>query len=300
MLKIRAHFSGYNKLVQNLGDALTPHLLGGLGFGFANLHSVDADVINPGRCLLVIGSTLTSHYLQQFDMPIDVWGCGWKGPEAWRMLEADIHFHAVRGPETAAGIGLAETIPQGDPALLIPHLFSRPLQSHGETLLIPHIHRVFSAKAASLAEAAGCDEIRSPLVFAPLRHVSPSGALSDLQHWRRLHRAGVHGLWDTVDRIAGASFVLTGSLHGAILAQAYGVPWAAFTDGHVDSPAKWEDWGAYLGVGIAFARTLSEGKSWWRDVGQAGSIRDLWPLVRAFPYLERSPQAAKLTALSRL
>jgi len=90
--------------------------------------------------------------------------------------------------------------------------------------------------------------------------------------------------WRAVERIAGAAFVLTGSLHGAILAQAYGVPWAAYDDGYIDAPAKWQDWAAYLGVRLAFVADLAAGQQWWQSEGNRGALRDLEPLLAAFPY----------------
>jgi hypothetical protein len=84
-----------------------------------------------------------------------------------------------------------------------------------------------------------------------------------------------HRTWEAVVRIAGAEFVLTGSLHGAILAQAYGIPWAAYDDGYVDAPPKWNDWAAYLGIRIEFIETLSEGRQWWATEGRRGRVQDL-------------------------
>lgn len=296
-------FEAERGLIHNLGDALVPLLLGALGFRCAIRQARDATVLNPGRCLLVIGSLLTSADLRRIDGPIDVWGCGWKGGEAFEGFEGELTFHAVRGPLTAAGLCPGGDVALGDPALLLPHLFPRPRRPHGRTLLVQHLDRVESVEARRRAERAGCDEVRSPFVFAApgwdtARRVPPGMLLRDLRRWLRLRRAGVHSVWATVDRIAGASFVLTGSLHGAILAQAYGVPWAAFTDGCADSPAKWRDWGAYLGVPISFARSLDEGWEWWRADGRSARLRDLAPLVRAFPFLHHSPPAREL--LSRL
>lgn len=99
-----------------------------------------------------------------------------------------------------------------------------------------------------------------------------------------------------MERIAGADFVLSGSLHGAILAQAYGVPWAAYDDGYIDTPAKWLDWTAYLGIQIDFVTTLTEGQIWWRSQGHHGVIRDLSPLLDAFPYPINSDTSSSLLA----
>jgi hypothetical protein len=110
---------------------------------------------------------------------------------------------------------------------------------------------------------------------------------------------GVLPLWDTVHRIAGASFVLTGSLHGAIIAQAYGVPWAAFDDGCIDTPVKWRDWAEYLGISMAFTPTLEAGRHWWTQEGRRGRIRDLVPLLASFPYLDACPPAQGLLSQLR-
>jgi succinoglycan biosynthesis protein ExoV len=48
--------------------------------------------------------------------------------------------------------------------------------------------------------------------------------------------------------LAGASLVLTESLHGAILADAFGVPWRGFAVSRNFSTAKWADWSASLGI----------------------------------------------------
>lgn len=301
MNTLKVCFEAERGWIHNLGDALVPHLLRALGFRCVPRSAPDATVLNPGRCLLVIGSLLTSADLRRIEGPIDVWGCGWKGMEAFEGCEADLTIHAVRGPLTAAGLRPGADVALGDPALLLPHLFPRPRRPHGRTLLIQHLDRVESASARRRAREAGCDEVRSPFVVAApgvdtARRVPPGMVLRDLRRWWRLRRPGVHSLWATVDRIAGAAFVLTGSLHGAILAQAHGVPWAAFDDGCIDSPSKWRDWGAYLGVPVSHARSLDEGREWWRAHGQAARIRDLAPLVRAFPYLHRSPRGQRLLA----
>jgi hypothetical protein len=298
---IRTHFAGDGGWIHNLGDALVPHIIGALGFDCVSHRAPDSRVVNPGRCLLVIGSLLTNPDLRRMPIPVDIWGCGWKGADAWRGLEVDANFYAVRGPLTRAGIGLAADMALGDPALLLPHLFRRPRQDNGLNLLVQHIDRVGSAKARERAVSAGCDKFLSPWVYAAVGLQTAQLArwwttLADLRRWGADLRGSVHPLWETVDQIAGAKFVLTGSLHGAILAQAYGIPWAAFDDGCVDSPSKWEDWGAYLGIEIAFVKDLIEGQEWWGDTGKLARIQSLSALLRSFPYINKSPLAHQILA----
>ena len=94
----------------------------------------------------------------------------------------------------------------------------------------------------------------------------------------------IYDLRSAVRRIAGANFVLTGSLHGSIIAQAFGVPWAMYDDGYINAPAKWADWAAYLNTEIEPVRTIKDGRRWWEQVGHHARVRNLGSLLRAFPY----------------
>ena len=295
-INIRTHYAGDNKVLQNFGDAVNPYILHGLGFECVGPNTVDDLVLNPGRCLLSIGSLLSNDMMRDLNMPLDVWGAGWRGKDSSFFDCSNIRFHAVRGPLTAEGFGLPLNHPMGDPALLMPLLFSRIVEPNKQSILIPHSYRVSSLLAMKCASAAGCNKTVSPLVYArlslaSLKSINFKGALADAWNWRDYSRAGIHGVWELVDIISGASFVLTGALHGAILAQAYGVPWAAYNDGYVDVPPKWADWGAYLGIDISFVKTLREGQAWWNDTGKHGRTHSLRPLLNAFPYIHASPKA---------
>jgi hypothetical protein len=87
-----------------------------------------------------------------------------------------------------------------------------------------------------------------------------------------------------VDRIVASSFVLAGALHAAIIAQAYGIPWAAWAGSKIDCPAKWLDWFDYLGIEGTHVSNRSEGEAWWQRHGLHGKVRPLEPLIAAFPY----------------
>ena len=241
--------------------------------------------MNVGRCLLPIGSLLSNGQLSRIREAVDVWGCGWGGERVDAQWLTNVNFHAVRGPRTVREFGLAPDIPLGDPALLLPKLCPHPIFAHKRTLVIPHFLRTFEISSLARCQQSGCDELLSTQVvrswLAP-QGILPPEALSLL---RAKFQLGIEipTPWQAIDRIAGASFVLTGSLHGAILAQAYGVPWAAYNDGYVNLPEKWVDWGEYLGVPIEFATTLEQGQQWWERSGQHGRVRPLYPLMAAFP-----------------
>ena len=86
-------------------------------------------------------------------------------------------------------------------------------------------------------------------------------ALSGAQHVLRPSiEASETALRTILDEIAAADFVLTGSLHGAIVACAYGRPFAFWNSGHIDVPFKWHDFAASVGIPAVFVTTLDEGR----------------------------------------
>lgn len=285
-LQLRSYYWRENHLLGNLGDALVPLLLQALGYAPVALRTGGAPVGNEQRGLLVIGSLLTETDLAALNHPVDVWGCGWKGHPLSPARQAQLTVHAVRGPLTITGLGLPPDTPLGDPALLLPHLHPRAIRQHGSTVVVPHFHRTRLLPVVQRCGQSGCTTVVSTQVW----QWQGLGRPGWVAEWRTLLKNWLHwGMtirtpWSAVAAIAGADFVLSGSLHGAILAQAYGVPWAAYDDGYIDAPAKWQDWAAYLGIPIDFVPTLAAGQRWWQRVGRYGQNRDLAPLLAAFPY----------------
>lgn len=184
-----------------------------------------------------------------------VWGAGYSGaPVDAATLNARIF--AVRGPLTRFSLGLPDWTPLGDPALLLPRLFPFPA-AFAKPIFVPHVHNA---------------EKPIPPDFPRVVSVSI---------------ADVHGsFFERLAEIVSSRFVLTNSLHAAIFAQAYRVPWAlCLPPGHtLDMPAKWDDWFAYLALPRVVVNDLREAEVWWETWGRHGRTRDLLPLVQAFPY----------------
>ncbi|MCC7275581.1 MAG: hypothetical protein IT561_23125, partial [Alphaproteobacteria bacterium] len=63
-----------------------------------------------------------------------------------------------------------------------------------------------------------------------------------------------------IDAIRASRFVLAGAMHAAIVAMAYGVPFAFFADGHLDCPAKWTDLAESIGIAPIMVRSHAEGR----------------------------------------
>lgn len=284
--EIRCYYWLETALVKNLGDHLVALVLDAMGYRCVSQDYPERQVLNPGRCLLSIGSVLWNRTFERIVTPVDVWGSGWRGTPLPPETLQRVRFHAVRGPRTLAGLGLPVDTPLGDPALLLPRLKHDVIKHHNRTMVIPHFYRTDQMPARQRCSLTGCDAMLPMRVIgapAPGARISAKGLPRMIGAWVH-HGIPIQTAWQTIRQIAGARFILTGSLHGAILAQAYGVPWAAYIDGYVDVPEKWQDWAAYLGIDLEFVTNLADGRRWWTKYGQAGKVGDLAPLLAAFPY----------------
>lgn len=185
--------------VINFGDWLGPHILRRLT-GKRPIQKNRTGLPLPS--LYSVGSVLG--WVKRPEA--DVWGSGLIRPitdeeiQERRKLKG-IRIHAVRGKVTQQHLveHLGWDVPDvfGDPALLSPSFYLPKPAVHGEgdhkIAFTPHgIHRSF---------------------FAGFSHPDV-----DIVHVRRDFR-------DVVDSIANSRAVVSTSLHGLIVAQAYGIPW---------------------------------------------------------------------------
>ena len=135
---------------------------------------------------------------------------------------------AVRGPLTRQylleqGIDCPEVY--GDPALLLPLIYKPVRTKKYKVGIIPHI----------------CD-FDSPLV----------GNLARQKKGKELIiiKMGDYADWhDVIDEITECEFIVSSSLHGLILSDAYGVPnvWVEFSDKVVGNGFKFRDYFASVG-----------------------------------------------------
>lgn len=125
---------------------------------------------------------------------------------------------AVRGPRTRkkmldAGISCPEVY--GDPALLLPYFYNPSVRENKGVALILH-YREFND-----------EEIRSKYEALGFRLINLNGKLSSV-----------------INEIKASSIVISSSLHGLIMAHAYGVPvvWAKFSDLPLGDGFKFNDY----------------------------------------------------------
>lgn len=147
-------------------------------------------------------------------------------------------FRWVRGPQTAKEFGIPHELALGDSAILWPEL----LPGHdgaGPVGLIPHHATWDSFDWASVARKAQMVAINP--------RQTPDAVIAQMR---------------------ACSRVLAESLHGAICADAMGIPWAACVLAHRFNEFKWRDWLATvnrpyapLAMKVPLVRSLTRGKS---------------------------------------
>lgn len=174
-----------------------------------------------------------------------VWGSG-AIRDAPLVPPPGVSFLAVRGPLTRARV--AADVPEvyGDPALLTPLVHNSPVEKKYAIGVVPH----YADQAAVTIN-------------------DPSVAVVDVgRPWR-----------EVVDLIRACEIVVSSSLHGLIVAEAYGVPasWVRITDGVKGGGFKFNDY--YLSTG----RDAQAPAAWKCGLGHA--------VLRTAPPIQFDPEA---------
>jgi pyruvyltransferase len=234
--------------VNNFGDLIGPMVVGRV------LDELGLDPATGHGRLLSVGSVL--HFSRPGDV---VWGSGINGKQT-AVDGGGLRICAVRGPRTREVLlrSCAE-VPEvfGDPALLWPRYWSRQHyldarpERHAVTL-VPNLHDWY-------------------LLGQDPRAVSP--------------RAPVH---EVVGRIARSDLVVGSSLHGIVLADAFGVP-ARFVAPRWEPSFKYDDY--LLGTGREPYPPSRDVDTAVRDGGHPPPTWDPAPLLAAFPVDLWSPTA---------
>jgi len=186
-----------------------------------------------------------------------VWGSGMNykitDPKKYKLETVDIK--AVRGPKTRQFINETLNLPcpevYGDPGLLTPYFFpefKRPENPQYDYVIVPHY-----------------DEKQ---LFPKEQYPQ---AIYPTEYWS-----------DFIRKILNSRFVIASSLHGLVIAEAYGIParWLRISDG--EPTFKYEDY--YLGTGrenFKAAQSIEEAL----ELGGEDPINcDLQKLYESFPF----------------
>lgn len=176
---------------RNFGDYLSPLIVeavSGRPVKYASLKEAD---------MMAIGTILANEHKAKrygFKRRIHVWGSGCGQPD--ERFSARHYYHAVRGKETVQRVLGQPVIPAlGDPGLLAEMLVKRTMQKHHKIGFVAHYVDRDRPEAAAFAAMDGVHPIN---VYDEPREV--------------------------LRQIAACELIVSSSLHGLVVADAYGVP----------------------------------------------------------------------------
>ncbi|TKT71438.1 glycosyltransferase [Afipia massiliensis] len=251
--------------VQNFGDYLAEFFMEELFYPIGNAKN----------CVFIGGSVIDDLFVPEpqddnRETKIVFWGSGVRtkgGPSEHR--RKGVQFLAVRGTATASALRLGAAVPIGDPAFLLPALYTpRPANSFiNKTVCIPHFHDQRSDE--ELRKLSGCDEVLRPNL---------SSHTSELRRF--------------IDAVGSAKFVLSAAMHGAVTAAAYNRPFGFWDNGEIDVPLKWEEIAEQLSIPLVFSSSLPEALANYEK-----SIRPAVRIPSLIASLSRAPFPIRPAAL---
>jgi hypothetical protein len=244
----------------NWGDKLNPAFVEALS-GRAVVHSSDRRARRHAPVNFVIGSGLSSAGADAW-----VWGNGFIHSK--QKLKCPIErVFAVRGPLTRQRLvtaGGSASLPLGDPALLLPMMYAPPLAPLFDIGIIQHFREVGHEPLPRLPKGL------------TVRVIDITG-----------------GLRETIDAVLSCRHIMSSSLHGLIIAHAYGLPatWVKHSDRPVGDDFKFRDYWASMGR-RDHAPTDARGGALIvpaATVSTPGRVEvDVFALLRACPFISRA------------
>lgn len=199
----------------NFGDDLNQWIWDGLLPGWREAW--------PGQLLIGVGTLINTKLPRGPGKVIIGSGVGY-GPLPDPELMAECRFFSVRGPRSAAALGLPADRGIIDPAIMLPDFPEfQGIAKSGPPIFVPHHYSVDRHDWKALCAAAGVD------------FVSPCDDARAV-----------------IRRLAAAPLVLAESMHAAIIADAFGTPWQPVVVSHTFLPSKWLDWADSLGISLDF------------------------------------------------
>lgn len=122
-------------------------------------------------------------------------------------------------------------------------LNAQSVDAHGVENWARALHTALPRQPIRILLAGLAPAHDSPAIASRLRH-----ELVELDPERQVTVSESHGVWDRIEEIAAAALWLGSSLHGRIIASAYGVPRISFAKPKVDAYAA--DWDEKMPYGV--------------------------------------------------
>jgi len=201
----------YRGKAPNFGDELNSYLLPRL------LPDFFDEVEDP--LFLGIGSILNNLHPQHLRKIVFGSGYGGTGYAPKPQIDEKWTIYSVRGPRTAAALGLEPGKVAADPAVMMT-LFRTPApQKRYKASFMPHFESLTFSDWRAVAEAAG------------LHFIDPRSPVEQV-----------------LAELEASEVVLAEAMHGAIVADALRVPWIALEPNDPAHNFKWLDWAEALDI----------------------------------------------------
>ena len=211
------------KAAPNFGDVLNPLVIGHMsGRGVEHAAPREAELFAIGSLLQVVKRNFDGEGSGKRPA---IWGTGLLHPVMSRGFLDNVDIALLRGPVTAALLGIEDTV-FGDPGLLVDRVLPFDGVRGDKIGIVPHHTLLDDPKIRAFAAS-------DPAYVL----IDPRGAPKDVCH-----------------QIAACAHVLSSSLHGLIVADAYGVS-NTWTPPKGQSYLKYLDYAASVGRGDMAAPT---------------------------------------------
>jgi hypothetical protein len=204
----------FASVISNFGDDLNPWIWPRL------LPEVFQNPSDDGL-FVGIGTLLNSKLPSLPRMAIFSTGCGY-GPVP-HPISSTWKIYGVRGPDSARAMGLGREAAIGDGAILLRTLDLPPAQVEYPVSYMPHMESAILGCWPEACRQAG------------VHYIDPTGPVESILH-----------------QIRNSGRLISGAMHGTIVADAFRVPWTAVRPFHSSHLAKWRDWAGVLDVTFAF------------------------------------------------
>ncbi|NER81708.1 MAG: polysaccharide pyruvyl transferase family protein [Leptolyngbya sp. SIO1D8] len=172
--------------------------------------------------LVGLGTLLNNLLPQRLGNPEKVFifstGAGYEKP--LQSIRQNWHIYCVRGPLTAKHFNLPGDLAITDGGILLRRLVSpQPSSASASVAFIPHVHHATFAR----------DVWKSVCQTVGFRYIDPTWPVEQV-----------------ISAIQNSKLLLAEAMHGAITADALGVPWIPLTTSPRVLSFKWQDWCASI------------------------------------------------------
>ncbi|GAC15094.1 polysaccharide pyruvyl transferase family protein [Aliiglaciecola lipolytica] len=196
---------------------------------------VIGEVLDDDDSHLIIGvGTLLNHRIpeaKQYTVLSSGVGYGSAPP----LDKGEWNFVALRGPKSQKAVNTSDVKCLLDGAYLMPHYFKPEIKKQYPVAYIPHVDSVIFGQWQKVCDLAG------------IKFIDPRWSVEKF-----------------ISELNKCEKVLTEAMHGAILADAYNVPWHPVKAYDYINDFKWQDWAQSLELEVSFSHIPP---TWKGDIG---------------------------------